>query len=296
MEKNVRRNGLSVKACCIAVYSSIGVLHYLKNAMFRFVVHAYRLHARLCVRVLVVLLTLYTTRKRKCKPIEGAHKSPERTGISSPPLPPRLCPCSCAPSPPSLQVLAVLEAMGGTLKADDAELAYKQEKKAKQARSAADLVRVTAMFSATMPPAVEKMAKKYLRHPAVVQVCIKSGERSQVPCTSRLQVFAVVQRPRGRTSQVEGLQTQGQQCARLLVPRKKVAGFLTHNGNTSRPQLCVGVVVVGTSAVYAPLGTKGAVEFWRTSSRPNPKPACTPARLNPPYLVPLFFVARPSLF
>ena len=69
------------------------------------------------------------------------------------------------------QVLAVLEAMGGTLKADDAELAYKQEKKAKSARSAADLVRVTAMFSATMPPAVEKMAKKYLRHPAIVQVC-----------------------------------------------------------------------------------------------------------------------------
>lgn len=64
--------------------------------------------------------------------------------------------------------------MGGTLKADDAELAYKQEKKAKLARSAADLVRVTAMFSATMPPAVEKMAKKYLRHPAVVQVCVES--------------------------------------------------------------------------------------------------------------------------
>lgn len=71
------------------------------------------------------------------------------------------------------QVLAVLEAMGGTLKADDAEVAYKQEKKAKLARSAADLVRVTAMFSATMPPAVEKMAKKYLRHPAVVQVCVR---------------------------------------------------------------------------------------------------------------------------
>lgn len=68
------------------------------------------------------------------------------------------------------QVLAVLEAMGGTLKADDAELAYQQEKKAKQAKSAKDLVRVTAMFSATMPPAVEKMAKKYLRHPAVVQI------------------------------------------------------------------------------------------------------------------------------
>jgi hypothetical protein len=31
-------------------------------------------------------------------------------------------------------------------------------------------VRVTSMFSATMPVAVERMAKKYLRHPAIVQV------------------------------------------------------------------------------------------------------------------------------
>lgn len=38
------------------------------------------------------------------------------------------------------QVLAVLEAMGGTLKADDAELAYKQERKAKESKSAKDLV------------------------------------------------------------------------------------------------------------------------------------------------------------
>ncbi|CAM9802029.1 unnamed protein product [Ascophyllum nodosum] len=68
------------------------------------------------------------------------------------------------------QVLAVLDAMGGTLKADDEELAYMQEMKAKQARNTKDLVRFTAMFSATMPPAVERMAKKYLRHPAIVQI------------------------------------------------------------------------------------------------------------------------------
>lgn len=41
------------------------------------------------------------------------------------------------------QVLAVLDAMGGTLKAEDAEVAYKQEKKAKEARSAKDLVSTT---------------------------------------------------------------------------------------------------------------------------------------------------------
>ena len=40
------------------------------------------------------------------------------------------------------QVLAVLDAMGGTLKADDEELAYMQEMKAKQARNTKDLVSV----------------------------------------------------------------------------------------------------------------------------------------------------------
>lgn len=82
----------------------------------------------------------------------------------------------------------MLEAMGGTLKADDAEMAYKQEKKAKLARSAKDLVRVTAMFSATMPPAVEKMAKKYLRHPAIVQVC--TGINGQDPVSRHTCVYS----------------------------------------------------------------------------------------------------------
>ncbi|KAG7362975.1 cold-shock DEAD-box RNA helicase [Nitzschia inconspicua] len=69
------------------------------------------------------------------------------------------------------QLESILEAMGGTLKSEDEKEAYQQEE--------ADLTllqkglpkhRLTAMFSATMPPEVEQMAKRYLRHPAVVSV------------------------------------------------------------------------------------------------------------------------------
>ena len=69
------------------------------------------------------------------------------------------------------QLESILDAMGGTLKSDNEQEAYEQE--------AADLTnlerglpkhRLTAMFSATMPMEVEQMAKRYLRHPAVVSV------------------------------------------------------------------------------------------------------------------------------
>lgn len=39
------------------------------------------------------------------------------------------------------------------------------------AQSGKEIFRVTAMFSATMPPQVEQIAKTYLRHP----VCIRIG-------------------------------------------------------------------------------------------------------------------------
>jgi ATP-dependent RNA helicase DDX23/PRP28 len=69
------------------------------------------------------------------------------------------------------QLESILDAMGGRLKSEDETEAYQQEE--------ADLTnlqrglpkhRLTAMFSATMPPEVEQIAKRYLRHPAVVSV------------------------------------------------------------------------------------------------------------------------------
>ena len=60
------------------------------------------------------------------------------------------------------QVHTILEAMGGLLMSED-EILLEQQRAA-LARGEA-CYRITAMFSATMPPAVEKLAKKILETP-----------------------------------------------------------------------------------------------------------------------------------
>ena len=65
------------------------------------------------------------------------------------------------------QVIAVLDSMGGLLKSEDERMAEEQAKYASQGQT---LFRVTAMFSATMPPEVERIAKTYLRHPVIVKI------------------------------------------------------------------------------------------------------------------------------
>jgi ATP-dependent RNA helicase DDX23/PRP28 len=76
------------------------------------------------------------------------------------------------------QVHTILEAMGGLLMSEDEMLLEQQ--RAALARGEA-CYRITAMFSATMPPGVEKLAKKFLRHPAIV--CIgdeDSGKNKRI--------------------------------------------------------------------------------------------------------------------
>jgi len=67
------------------------------------------------------------------------------------------------------QMETILDAMGGALKSENEKETYEQEmedlKKADVARH-----RLTAMFSATMPMEVERIAKRYLRHPAIVSI------------------------------------------------------------------------------------------------------------------------------
>ena len=65
------------------------------------------------------------------------------------------------------QVCAVLDAMGGLLKDEDES---KAEEDIKAAKEGDKLVRITAMFSATMPAAVERIARTYLRHPVVIKI------------------------------------------------------------------------------------------------------------------------------
>jgi len=70
------------------------------------------------------------------------------------------------------QIEQILDAMGGLLKSEDEKVAYEQEKEDLDALQDKRLptYRLTAMFSATMPAEVERIAKKYLRHPAVVSI------------------------------------------------------------------------------------------------------------------------------
>jgi len=61
--------------------------------------------------------------------------------------------------------------MAGSLKSENEKEAYKQElEDLKLQEEEVPRHRVTAMFSATMPSEVERLAKTYLRHPAVVTI------------------------------------------------------------------------------------------------------------------------------
>ena len=69
------------------------------------------------------------------------------------------------------QIELILDAMGGVLKSENAEEAYQQE--VNDLENLVERVpkyRLTAMFSATMPPEVQRIAKQYLRHPAIVSI------------------------------------------------------------------------------------------------------------------------------
>lgn len=69
------------------------------------------------------------------------------------------------------QVIAVLEAMGGLLKSEDEQQAELQlQQSTVVSATNRQIYRVTAMFSATMPPQVEQIARTYLRHPVLVRI------------------------------------------------------------------------------------------------------------------------------
>ena len=67
--------------------------------------------------------------------------------------------------------------MGGELKSEDKAEACRQEMEDLQTNGVARH-RVTAMFSATMPPEVEIIAKRYLRHPAIISFGDKNSVKN----------------------------------------------------------------------------------------------------------------------
>eukprot|EP00568_Trieres_chinensis_P017806 CAMPEP_0183319800 /NCGR_PEP_ID=MMETSP0160_2-20130417/64630_1 /TAXON_ID=2839 ORGANISM="Odontella Sinensis, Strain Grunow 1884" /NCGR_SAMPLE_ID=MMETSP0160_2 /ASSEMBLY_ACC=CAM_ASM_000250 /LENGTH=154 /DNA_ID=CAMNT_0025486363 /DNA_START=3 /DNA_END=463 /DNA_ORIENTATION=+ len=69
------------------------------------------------------------------------------------------------------QIEQILESMGGLLKSEDETEAYRQEREdLEKLGKVVPRHRLTAMFSATMPTEVERIAKRYLRHPAIVSI------------------------------------------------------------------------------------------------------------------------------
>merc|ERR1719201_2531306 len=53
------------------------------------------------------------------------------------------------------------------MKADDEDAVFQQEL---QSKAGHRKFRITQMFSATMPPAVERMARQFLRHPSIISI------------------------------------------------------------------------------------------------------------------------------
>jgi len=80
------------------------------------------------------------------------------------------------------QIEQILDAMGGKLKSEDETEAYRQEREdLERLGKAVPSHRLTAMFSATMPNEVERIAKRYLRHPVVVSVGDRdSGKNARI--------------------------------------------------------------------------------------------------------------------
>ena len=69
------------------------------------------------------------------------------------------------------QIELILDAMSAILKSEDADEAYEQEvNDLKNLDTTVPKYRLTAMFSATMPSEVQRLAKNYLRHPAIVSI------------------------------------------------------------------------------------------------------------------------------
>jgi ATP-dependent RNA helicase DDX23/PRP28 len=68
------------------------------------------------------------------------------------------------------QVQSILDSMGGKLKSENEAEVYQQEREDLLRKDDVASYRITAMFSATMPVEVEKIAKAYLRFPAIVSI------------------------------------------------------------------------------------------------------------------------------
>jgi len=114
------------------------------------------------------------------------------------------------------QIEQILDAMGGKLKSEDETEAYRQEREdLERLGKAVPSHRLTAMFSATMPSEVERIAKRYLRHPAVVSV----GDRDSGKNTRIVQRVMFLSSPGQKEGALRDL-------LRRSHPREKIIVFV----------------------------------------------------------------------
>jgi ATP-dependent RNA helicase DDX23/PRP28 len=113
------------------------------------------------------------------------------------------------------QLINILDAIGGSLKSENEEETYRQEMEDLKNNDVARH-RLTSMFSATMPLEVETIAKKYLRHPAVISI----GDQDSVKNARITQKIIFLSSPSQKENALRGLITD----ARFL--RDKVIVFV----------------------------------------------------------------------
>jgi ATP-dependent RNA helicase DDX23/PRP28 len=68
------------------------------------------------------------------------------------------------------QMESILDAMGGSLKSENEKEASKQQEEDLTKKDNLPRHRLMGMFTATMPLEVERIAKRYLRHPAIISI------------------------------------------------------------------------------------------------------------------------------
>lgn len=122
------------------------------------------------------------------------------------------------------QVVAVLENMGSLLKSENEE---EMEQQLTLSASVKDhRFRVTSMFSATMPVEVERLAKTFLRHPAIVKIGDEeSGKNKRI---DQRVLFMKASKKRDKLMEVLGDILRGQPRSRKekVVDGQKVIVFV----------------------------------------------------------------------
>ena len=112
------------------------------------------------------------------------------------------------------QIDSILDSMGGSLKSEDEAVAYKQEEEDVQSlHKGVPLHRLTAMFSATMPAEVERIAKKYLRHPAMVSI----GDQDSVKNARIVQNVLFLPSPAKKESALRDILVRSRRDEKIIV-------------------------------------------------------------------------------